>query len=232
MSSKVPKIVASLLLMTTVIVAQGSATSQVKASWYANKEVDLAGYKIYSGRFSQIYTNNTKVSKQDTSYMFAGLSQGTWFFAVTAFDTAENESDFSPEVSITVNQDIPKPRPPYELRVNGKTGSVIIPKGDSLIIEFKTSRLLSDGITLVDKDSLAFRAWFLVPDQGWKSITDKPLPVYGLDRVISTFAFPTETPMNLIITTFYRRTESEDSLPVVVTFQDPVNITVKVRIIL
>lgn len=222
------------MLLSGLTFSSGMSWSQagsVFASWNANQEVDLSGYRVYSGRASRVYQQFLSVSKKQNSAKLVGLSSGLWFFVVTALDTAGNESGFSEETSLTVSgaQELTKPRPASELKVNGKTGSVVLAKGDTLSIEFKTSRILTDG-TLVSKDSLSFRAWLLVPNQGWKSITPQALPIYGFDRVSAEFSFPTETAMNLTVTVFYKGRESEDSLPVVVTFQDAVNITVKVKI--
>ncbi len=70
-------------------------------SWNANNEADLAGYKIYYGTESKNYNIDTlTVGKDATSHEISGLFESTaYFFAVTAFDTAGNESLFSEEVS-------------------------------------------------------------------------------------------------------------------------------------
>lgn len=77
----------------------------VTVSWYANTESDLAGYHIYLGTESKNYDRDIDVAGSDT--MFAGISlqSGTqYFFAVTAYDTAGNESDFSEEVIFPDNR--------------------------------------------------------------------------------------------------------------------------------
>ncbi len=60
---------------------------------------DLAGYYIYYGTASGVYGVPVD-AKNVTSYTLAGLTPGqTYFIAVTAFDTSQNESQFSDEVS-------------------------------------------------------------------------------------------------------------------------------------
>ncbi|HHN65661.1 MAG TPA: fibronectin type III domain-containing protein, partial [Nitrospirae bacterium] len=70
----------------------------VTLSWDANTESDLAGYKVYYGTSSRNYTETIDVGNT-TTYQITGLSEGTYYFAVTAYDTSGNESDYSEEVS-------------------------------------------------------------------------------------------------------------------------------------
>jgi hypothetical protein len=60
--------------------------------------VDLAGYKIYYGGTSRVYTFYLDVGNV-TNYRMEKLSPGTYYFAATAYDTSGNESDYSNEVS-------------------------------------------------------------------------------------------------------------------------------------
>ncbi|OQX59725.1 hypothetical protein B5M50_02295, partial [candidate division KSB1 bacterium 4484_219] len=81
----------------------------VTVSWNPNSETDLAGYKIYYGTQSRNYDKTIDVGNT-TSYRITNLSDGlTYYFAVTAYDTANNESDFSEEVFITL---APPEQPP------------------------------------------------------------------------------------------------------------------------
>ncbi|MEF9427327.1 MAG: fibronectin type III domain-containing protein [Candidatus Mariimomonas ferrooxydans] len=60
---------------------------------------DLAGYKIYYRTSSGSYGTPINVSDENaTNYTVDSLSSGTWCFAVTAYDTSLNESDYSNEV--------------------------------------------------------------------------------------------------------------------------------------
>lgn len=62
---------------------------------------DLAGYKVYYGTSPRTYTVSKDVGNV-TSYTVAGLSNGVYYFAVTAYDTAKHESLYSNEVSKTI----------------------------------------------------------------------------------------------------------------------------------
>jgi hypothetical protein len=61
---------------------------------------DLAGYRVYHGISSLNYTWDADVGDV-TTYEIDGLTpEITYFFAVTAYDTSGNESEFSNEVSL------------------------------------------------------------------------------------------------------------------------------------
>lgn len=71
---------------------------------------DLKGYKVYTGTSSGNYSENIAVGDQ-TTYNVKGLTEGaTYYFTVTAYDSAGTESNFSNEVSATV-QAAPAPSP-------------------------------------------------------------------------------------------------------------------------
>ncbi|MCI0620413.1 MAG: fibronectin type III domain-containing protein [Acidobacteria bacterium] len=97
------------LLGGTQFIAYGA---DVSLSWSPNSESDLAGYKVYYGTSSHNYSSSVNVSKV-TSYTLTGLNAGTYYFAVTAYDTAGNESSFSNEVPKTISSNSnPLPPPP------------------------------------------------------------------------------------------------------------------------
>jgi hypothetical protein len=73
----------------------------VTLTWDPNTEPDIAGYKFYYGVQSRIYTNVADVGNLITNTV-SGLTEGmTYYFAVTAYNTAGVESDFSNEVNYT-----------------------------------------------------------------------------------------------------------------------------------
>jgi hypothetical protein len=82
--------------------AQLFAAGAAKASWNANTEPDLAGYKIYYGLSSGNYTISINVGNV-TQYTVNQLTEGLiYYFVVTAYDTAGNESAYSQEVSAEI----------------------------------------------------------------------------------------------------------------------------------
>jgi PKD repeat protein len=94
----------TLGLMSFLYIANAQA-EQAMLAWDANTEPTLGGYQLYYGQASGNYTANVDVGKQ-TSYTLSNLQDGaTYYFAVTAYDSARTtESGFSNEVSKTFPQ--------------------------------------------------------------------------------------------------------------------------------
>jgi len=86
----------------------GASSAQVTLAWDAPTVSDdgalledLAGYNVYDGSSPGEYTMVTNVGSV-TRFTTESLSAGTYYFAVTAYDTSGNESDFSAEAVATV----------------------------------------------------------------------------------------------------------------------------------
>ena len=73
----------------------------VTLQWDPNSETDIIGYKVYYGTSSRTYSSPIPLGLQ-TAYTVTGLAAGTYYFAVTAFNSQGLESAFSNEVSTTV----------------------------------------------------------------------------------------------------------------------------------
>lgn len=59
---------------------------------------DLAGYVIYWGNSSRSYTGSYRINSASTTSWEADITPGTYYFAMTAFDSEGNESDYSNEL--------------------------------------------------------------------------------------------------------------------------------------
>ena len=87
---------------TSTSTSPSSSSTTATISWSLNAEPDLAGYKLYMGTASGVYSSTTPVGKV-TSYTISNLGVGTtYYFAVTAYDTSGNESAISHEVSKSI----------------------------------------------------------------------------------------------------------------------------------
>ena len=80
--------------------------ADVSLAWDPSVSPNISGYKVYVGNASRIYGTPITIGNQ-TTYTVTGLSNGTYYFAVTAFDADGNESDFSNEVSQTIGSSGP-----------------------------------------------------------------------------------------------------------------------------
>ena len=113
-------LLASLMLVSTALAQDAT----VKVSWDANSEGDLAGYKVYYGQASGNYSQVVDLGNK-TTVDVKNLTRGrTYYFAVTAYDQSGNESGFSTEVSIAIQEaaDTQAPNPPSNVRVQISSG--------------------------------------------------------------------------------------------------------------
>jgi hypothetical protein len=74
------------------------ASASVTLTWKNNSEEDLSGYKLYYGLESGCY-DYYEEANLDTCITVDNLENVTYYFVVTAYDIAGNESNFSEEVS-------------------------------------------------------------------------------------------------------------------------------------
>jgi len=78
--------------------SHGETFKEVSLEWDPNTEPDLEGYKLYYGPGSGYYDYTIDVGNQ-TNYTVTDLQAGeTYYFAVTAYNTAGYESGYSNEV--------------------------------------------------------------------------------------------------------------------------------------
>ena len=98
-------------LMFFWLMAVSCLASSVTLAWDPSPGSDIAGYNIYYGPHTQVYTNTTPVGNVTNATIGGLLLGATYFFAATAVNTSGLESDFSNEVSYTVpsSEDYPLP---------------------------------------------------------------------------------------------------------------------------
>ena len=92
-------------IVNVTLTLNAPATSSLTLTWNANTASDLAGYKVYRATSSGAYgAPLTTLLGNVTSYTATGLTvNSTYFFVITAYDLAGNESAFSNEVNRSVN---------------------------------------------------------------------------------------------------------------------------------
>lgn len=76
--------------------------ASVDLQWDPNVEPELAGYRVYWGTSSGNYSSHMDVGNKTTCTL-SGLQEGqTYYLAATAYDTSNNESGFSNQITYTV----------------------------------------------------------------------------------------------------------------------------------
>lgn len=111
-------LLACLLLIPSI----AFAASNVTFGWDANSESDLAGYKLYqSASAGGPYTEVADISQasladpQNPEYTLANVTDGVYFWVITAYDDADNESGYSNEV--TADLDTLSPGAPVNIEI-------------------------------------------------------------------------------------------------------------------
>lgn len=90
---------AILSLSGSVLGATSPGTAAV--AWDRNPETNISGYKIYWGESTRQYTRVLDVGNEVEATLTNLTSGQTYFCAVTAYNSAGQESIFSAEVSVT-----------------------------------------------------------------------------------------------------------------------------------
>ncbi len=102
------------ILIVFLFIASPAFCKTSKLSWDANKETDISGYKVYmsnkagshiKGQFLKevplVFDKiNGTIITHPTSVIIEIVTEGTYYFVLTAYDKCGNESSFSEEVSL------------------------------------------------------------------------------------------------------------------------------------
>ena len=95
----------------SIVVGEGNPQSNVTLSWQpptSNSDgstlEDLKGYKVHYGPASKSYSDTIQVANPGlTTYVVQNLTAGKYYFAVTSYNAAGQESTLSPEVATQVD---------------------------------------------------------------------------------------------------------------------------------
>ena len=83
--------------------------------WDISDESELSGYNVYYGKTSGQYTRRRTVGLTNR-YRVEGLNNGeTYYFAITAYDQLNRESDYSDEVGVIINEPLSSTSPFEEI---------------------------------------------------------------------------------------------------------------------
>jgi fibronectin type 3 domain-containing protein len=102
-------IIICLISITTLVLSSFDSAAQMKLRWDPETDPTVIGYKVYYGPASRTYGIPINVGNV-TTHTLNGLAQGvTYYIAVTAYNTANYESDYSNEVSVMMIETISTP---------------------------------------------------------------------------------------------------------------------------
>lgn len=88
-----------LFSFVSLITPSLAGAAQVSLSWEKSSGPDIAGYEMHYGIYSGNYQYSVDAGNS-TNCTISGLNEGTtYYFAVTAYNSKQQESDYSNEVS-------------------------------------------------------------------------------------------------------------------------------------
>lgn len=91
----------TLALLARVLIASSSQAASLQLGWQSNTEPNIAGYRLYKGVFSNVYNESFNCGNVLT-YTVTGLADGTYYFALRAYNVLGFESQLSDELVVTV----------------------------------------------------------------------------------------------------------------------------------
>ncbi len=102
-----------LVIILIVLVGTPAVAKMLTARWDASVDPTVIGYKIYQSSVSGQYVKGEFIhdvpGREVSSLNFDVTSpDGTYYWVITAYD-ADLESDFSNEVSLTLDTEAPEP---------------------------------------------------------------------------------------------------------------------------
>ena len=104
------------VLMVFLWVGIVCAASNVTFTWDKNLETDLAGYRLHQGITSGVYDSVVAdIAVGTETVTLTGIPDGTYYWALIAYDTDNNESGYSNEV--TANLDTLAPGSPQTVTI-------------------------------------------------------------------------------------------------------------------
>jgi hypothetical protein len=93
-----------ILVFIMVLFSQHAYATGIRISWQPSSGDDVAGYNVYYGTVSGDYDNMIDVGDV-TTVDIGDLENDTYFFAVTAYNYAGEESAYSEEIEVSTGSE-------------------------------------------------------------------------------------------------------------------------------
>ena len=85
-------------IIPIVLMFSTAEAAHLDLAWSPNQEPDLGGYRVYYGLETRDYVGFVDVGRTTSCRLDSLMDEVPYYIALTAYDTAGNESDFSEEV--------------------------------------------------------------------------------------------------------------------------------------
>ena len=101
------------------------SAAQVRLAWDPSPDADVIGYRLYWGTQSRTYFAMTDVGNTTTASAGPLAGNTTYYFAVTAYNSSNLESDYSNEVVYTTPEDDPEVSTAVTVPETGEVGIIL-----------------------------------------------------------------------------------------------------------
>ena len=164
------------------------------ASWNANPESDIAGYKLSYGTSSGSYTTTIDVGKVTSTVLTVADGQ-KYYFAVRAYNSSGFTSSYSTEVSATASSATPPPSIASLSPVAGFVGSAVTIAGANFGSTQGTSTVTFNGTTATPTSWSATS--ILVPVPAGATSGNVAVTVGGVSSNAVAFTVSSATPSTI-----------------------------------
>jgi len=145
-----------------------AAASQATLAWDpptisagGSAATTISGYKVFTGTAPGSYSRTENVGNL-TSWTVTNLADGaTYYFAVTAYDNAGNESSFSNEIS----KAIAAAPLTWTLTASAGSGGSIVPQGNVTVNQATNGSSTISTVSVIQGGSQSFS---IIPNTGYK----------------------------------------------------------------
>jgi hypothetical protein len=96
---RIAGLIGSVLALFLIFSPSFVCADRITLAWDSNVEPDVAGYIVYYGTQSGYYDFDVDVGDYDSITISGLVEDVMYYFAVSAYDTEGNESDFSAEIT-------------------------------------------------------------------------------------------------------------------------------------
>lgn len=178
--------------------ASAATTGTLEVAWNPNPEPDVAGYKIYWGENSRQYTSVQDVGNS-VSTRISNLTNGrTYYCAVKAYNSAQQESSFSAEITLAyISQNIQPDTSSRLVLLEAESGiltppAAVLGSGTDLYVDstnFSTASSASTTMSFTVDTAANYHVWcrVMAPAASSDSFnvtmdngTEQPFHVYGV----------------------------------------------------
>lgn len=141
--------------------------TQALVEWDANTEPDVAGYRVYHGTAPGVYDEFIEIGNVAiTSHIFTDLPNGTHYFAITAYDLNDNESEFSDELSKTIGQAVILTHDIPERNLAGEHGLYVIAAEDATMLVGRLVPADAGAYSLTGTDASLKKGYLITASPG------------------------------------------------------------------